>query len=88
MYSKALYFFKTLKASLVSAIDQSVPRANSANSIIADLETLLSQMIFMCSLKLPDKSTNISVKNRNKLVKAGPNGIKKAKINAHMKAAF
>jgi hypothetical protein len=42
----------------------------------------------MCSLKLPDKNTNTSVKNRNKLVKAGPNGIKKANINAHIKADF
>lgn len=87
IYSRALYFFNTLKASFVSAIDQNVPRVSNANKNIANFEISLSQMILMCSVKEPDKSTKTSVKNRNKLVKAGPNGIKKANISRHIKDA-
>jgi hypothetical protein len=42
----------------------------------------------MWLLNPPDKRINIRVKNKNKLVSAGTNGMKNANVRAHTKAAF
>jgi hypothetical protein len=42
----------------------------------------------MWLLNPPDKRINIRVKNKNKLVSAGPNGMKNANVRVHTKADF
>jgi hypothetical protein len=65
-----------------------MPIASNINNRIAIFETSLDQMFCMWLINPPDKRINIRVKNKNKLVRAGPNGMKNANVRVHTKAAF